>query len=230
MNRNSKARCAAAGGVRLTALVMAGAAVMAVPATAALAQGTPAAGTNAAQPAVVQPAVPGQAAPAVVPAPGTEAAPQRLVPGEIEVRRASRVIGADVLDAEGRKIGDIKDVVFDPNRGQVAYAVVGFGGLMGLGTRYYAIPWNVLHQPQPARPGDRFVINMTKEQMRNAPSFERNQWPDMASAAWHRDIARFYAQAPYWEGNAPAQARGTMGTMGGAGTGDAGTPPKGTGR
>jgi len=202
-------------------LMLALAALTGLPAGVTRAQGTqPAVPATQAVPA--QPVSPMVAPPAAAPGMSGEAA--RPASGELEVRRASRVIGADVLDVEGRKVGDIKDVVFDANRGQVAYAVVGFGGVMGLGTRYYAIPWNVLHQPQPARPGDRFVINMTREQMRNAPSFERNQWPDMASEAWHRDIARFYAQTPYWEG-AGQSARGTAppaAGMGGAGTGGTG--------
>ena len=139
--------------------------------------------------------------------------------GEHQVRRASRVMGADVVDPQGRKIGDIKDVVFDPVRGQIAYAVVGFGGLMGMGTRYYPVPWAVLHQPYGA--GDRFTLDMTREQLRNAPSFDRNQWPDMTTDNWNRDVARFYAQAPYWEGNPGVGAnRGASGsTMGGSGSG-----------
>ena len=161
-----------------------------------------------------QTAAPGQHAASMAPASHTGNAV-----GEFQVRRASKVIGADVMDAQGRKIGDIKDVVFDPARGQVAYAVVGFGGVMGLGTRYYAIPWNVMHQS--GGPTDRFVVNLTRDQMHNAPSFERNQWPDMANEAWHRDVSRFYAQAPYWEGSSMGAAGNRAGssTMGGSGSG-----------
>lgn len=142
--------------------------------------------------------------------------------GDHAVRRASRVIGADVVDAQGRKVGDIKDIIFDPDRAQVAYAVVGFGGVMGVGTQYYAIPWNVLHQPATGTErAERFVISMTREQLRNAPSFAGNRWPDMANESWHRDVSRFWAQAPYWEAPAvgAAGSRGVAPTMGGSGTG-----------
>ncbi len=141
--------------------------------------------------------------------------------GEHQVRRASRVIGADVFDTQGKKIGDVKDIVFDPARGQVAYAVVGFGGLAGFGTRYYAIPWAALHQSTAT--GDRFVMNMTRDQLKGAPAFERNKWPDMASEQWHRDVSRFYSQSPYWEGKgSAATAASPAGTMGGTGSGNTG--------
>jgi len=130
--------------------------------------------------------------------------------GTFQMNRASKVIGADVLDAQGGKIGEVRDIVVDPLRGQVAYAVVSFRSPMGLATRYYVVPWQQLRQASGT--GDRFVTNLTREQLKAAPSFDRGRWPDMATEQWHRDVARFYSQSPYWEGVIPMGGAGSGGT------------------
>lgn len=144
---------------------------------------------------------------------------QGTMPDTFPMNRASKIIGADVLDAQGGKIGDVRDVVLDPARGQVAYAIVSFRSPMGLATRYYVIPWQQLRQASGT--DDRFVTNLTRDQLKAAPSFDRNKWPDMATEQWHRDVARYYSQSPYWEGSTTMGAGpGAPGAgMGGAGTG-----------
>jgi len=111
------------------------------------------------------------------------------------LNRTSKIIGTDVLDKDGKKIEEIKDVVLDRARGQVAYAVVSFGGVMGVGSKYFAIPWKALQ----ASTGDKYALNVDKEMLKNAPGFDKNHWPDMASVQWNNDIHRFYQQTPYWQ-------------------------------
>lgn len=113
-----------------------------------------------------------------------------------DLSRASKLIGADVIDTQGKKIGDVKDVVLDKSRGQVAYAVVSFGGALGLGSKYFAIPWKSL-QPNPDN--DKLVLNVDREKLKNAPGFDKDHWPNMASAQWNNDTYRYYNQKPYWE-------------------------------
>lgn len=130
-----------------------------------------------------------------------------------DLSRASKLIGTDVVDTQGKKIGDVKDVVLDKTRGQVAYAVVSFGGTLGLGSKYFAIPWKSL-QPNPDN--DKLVLNVDREKLKNAPGFDKDHWPDMASAQWNSDTYRYYNQKPYWE-TTTAERHGRHMSSGGSG-------------
>ncbi|HEX2531569.1 MAG TPA: PRC-barrel domain-containing protein [Burkholderiaceae bacterium] len=112
-----------------------------------------------------------------------------------DLNRATKVIGTDVVDAQGKEIGEVKDIVLDRSSGRVAYAVVSFGGVMGVGDKYFAIPWSALK----AGTDEKLVLNVDKEKMKNAPGFDKNRWPDMASAKWNSDTYRYYGEQPYWE-------------------------------
>ena len=114
----------------------------------------------------------------------------------LSLNRASKVIGTNVEDESGNKIGDIKDVVLDRKSGQVAYAVVDFGGWLGMGDKYFAVPWKSLKSGS----NDRYVLNdVSKDTLKKAPGFDKDHWPDMASASWNRENAQAYNQKPYWE-------------------------------
>jgi len=113
----------------------------------------------------------------------------------LTLNRASKVIGTNVEDEGGNKIGDIKDVVLDRKTGQVAYAVVDFGGWLGMGDKYFAVPWKSLKSGT----NDRYVLNVSKDTLKKAPGFDKDHWPDMASENWNRENAQAYNQKPYWE-------------------------------
>jgi sporulation protein YlmC with PRC-barrel domain len=119
--------------------------------------------------------------------------------------RGSKLIGADVENPQGENLGDIKDVVIDQD-GRVTYVVLAFGGFLGLGEKYYAIPWAALTPEAGQKPGDRnrYILNVDKERLKNAPGFDRNNWPDMADRTWGEQIYAYYGITPYW------QARGSQ--------------------
>jgi len=64
--------------------------------------------------------------------------------GHTSAISARKVIDTDVFDASGKKIGEVKDVVLDKTSNNIMFAVVGFGGLMGVGEKYHPIPWSEL--------------------------------------------------------------------------------------
>jgi sporulation protein YlmC with PRC-barrel domain/Cu/Ag efflux protein CusF len=115
--------------------------------------------------------------------------------------RGSKLIGADVENAQGEDLGDIVDLVIDPQTGRTQYAVLSFGGFLGLGEKYFAIPWEALKREPGQRMGDaeRFVLNMDKERLKNAPGFDKNNWPNMADRSWAKTVYTFYDVTPYWE-------------------------------
>ena len=131
-----------------------------------------------------------------------------------DIYRASKVIGADVENPQGEKLGDIKDVVFDPATGRIRYAVLGFGGFLGLGETYFAVPWEALTS-KAGEKGD-FILNADKEKLKNAPGFDRNNWPNMTDRSWAEQIYAYYGVKPYWEQEAGTHESIT-GTQGMAG-------------
>lgn len=89
------------------------------------------------------------------------------VTGHTTAIRASRVIGTDVCNSSGDKIGTVEDVILDKTDNAIMFAVVGFGGLFGVGEKFHPIPWAVLdYSPD----HNAFVVPYTKEQLEAAPA------------------------------------------------------------
>ncbi len=105
--------------------------------------------------------------------------------------RGTKIIGSVVRDGKDRKIGEIKDLVLDARRGEVAYAVVSFGGAMGVGHKYHAIPWQAL---EPGDDGRYYVLHADRETISQAPGFDKAKWPDMADRRWSADIDRYWSR------------------------------------
>lgn len=111
---------------------------------------------------------------------------------------AERVNGTDVYNRQGEKLGAVEDVAIDKVSGRVAYAILGFGGFLGIGERYHPVPWELLTYDAERRG---YVIPCQEEQLKNAPTFdaaELSGWDDTDT----RDaIYRYYGPlgaAPYW--------------------------------
>lgn len=102
---------------------------------------------------------------------------------------AHTLTGDAVLNRQGEVLGDIKEIMLNVKTGQVAYAVLAFGGFMTMGEKLFAVPWRALVL-DPANKG--FVLNVTKERFANAPGFDKDAWPDMANPAWASTVHTFY--------------------------------------
>jgi sporulation protein YlmC with PRC-barrel domain len=103
--------------------------------------------------------------------------------------RASDVIGMDVHNPQGEGLGEIHDLVIDINNGRVHYAVLSFGGFLGLGEKLFAYPVGLF---QTGRDWNELVLDIDREKLENAPGFERNNWPDWNSAEYRDAIDRHY--------------------------------------
>ena len=97
----------------------------------------------------------------------------------------------------------IEDVVIDAASGQIVYTVLSFGGFLGLGESWVVMPW---HSLQTMHRGQTFTLNMSEEQLKNAPKFDPNQWPDMEDLHWGDTIHAYYGQVPYWRQQLPPTA------------------------
>jgi len=110
--------------------------------------------------------------------------------------KGNTFIGADVQNPQGQNLGDIKDIVIDRASGRIAYAVVSFGGFLGMGEKLFAVPWGVFAQPKADK--DTFVLDIDKERLKNAPGFDAHNWPQMASREWVTSLYSYYNIPPYW--------------------------------
>ncbi len=117
--------------------------------------------------------------------------------GYPQLLQATKVIGNRVFNHAGEPLGSLRDLVFDFEEGYIAYAVLSFGGFMGMGDKLFAIPWEALV----LNPKDHtFILNVEKEVLQKAPGFDKDHWPDDAQyeAGWLLDIYEYYGYSPYW--------------------------------
>lgn len=111
---------------------------------------------------------------------------------------ADRVNGTDVYNAAGEKLGRIEDVAIDKVSGEVAYAILSFGGFLGLGSRYHPVPWRLLKYDVEKRG---YVIPLDKEKLEDAPSIDEAElsgWNDGASRDAIYGYYAPYGVGPYW--------------------------------
>jgi hypothetical protein len=104
------------------------------------------------------------------------------------------VIGSNVVNAHNEDLGKIEDLVLDAGAGRIAYAVLSFGGFLGMGDKYFAIPWNAIHFNMKE---NRAVLNVDKKLLENAPGFDKDNWPNMADSIWGTGIFKHSGYTPY---------------------------------
>src|SRR5215813_6485176 len=108
--------------------------------------------------------------------------------------RGNTFIGANVENPQGQNLGDVKDLVIDRASGRIAYAVVSFGGFLGVGEKLFAVPWGAFSQPKVDK--DTFMLDVDKERLKNAPGFDPHNWPQMASREWVTSLYSYYNVPP----------------------------------
>ncbi len=120
-----------------------------------------------------------------------------------KVHRASDLIGMEVRNHRNENLGEIRDVMVDLNSGRIPFAILS----SDVGNRLVALPPSALTMSGE----NRVMLDMDKEHLRSAPSFERNLWPDMSNQQWSSDVYRFYGVDPYqqtsYRGMQPYQRR-----------------------
>lgn len=104
----------------------------------------------------------------------------------------STLSGNKVENYEGEEIGMIKDFMIDCYSGKVLYAVLSFGGIFGLGDKLFSIPMPSLYLDKEKKI---FKLNMDKETLKNAPGFDKDDWPDMTSKEWSENNNNYYIKS-----------------------------------
>jgi len=102
---------------------------------------------------------------------------QSMPGGKASLFKASKLIGYSVKNKQGEEIGAIEEIVINSQDGRIAYAVLSFGGFLGMGDKLFAIPWKSL-TPIPEQQS--FSLDIDKEKLAETPGFDETNWPDMA--------------------------------------------------
>ena len=112
------------------------------------------------------------------------------------VLSASTLAGDAVKNAAGENLGKVDEIMIDLTSGRVAYAVLSFGGILRMGNKLFAVPWEVLTVDEDQKC---FILNVDKTTLENAPGFDKDNWPDMADPTWGQQIYGHYGRRPYWD-------------------------------
>jgi sporulation protein YlmC with PRC-barrel domain len=118
------------------------------------------------------------------------------VPSEPRVLAADTLTGDKVVNLQNEDLGKIEHLMIDLGTGRIAYAVLSFGGFLGMGDKLFAIPWSALTVDTLEK---RFILQVDKELLKRAPGFDKEQWPDMADRAWGTQVFKYYGAKPYWD-------------------------------
>ena len=110
---------------------------------------------------------------------------------------ASKIIGEAVVNRQNEDLGKIHELVIDAKEGRLAYAVLSFGGFMGMGNKLFALPWKAFEF---ARTENKLILNVDKEKLKTAPGFEKgDEWPDFSDTLWGESIYHYYNYVPPWK-------------------------------
>ena len=86
----------------------------------------------------------------------------------------SSIVGTNVYNRSKENLGNIEDLMIDLNDGSITYVVLSFGGFLGLGDKYFAIPWALFSIDTK---DEKFILNVDKKRLENAPGFDKDNWP-----------------------------------------------------
>jgi sporulation protein YlmC with PRC-barrel domain len=109
---------------------------------------------------------------------------------------ADQVEGTKVYNRSGESLGTVEDLIIDKVGGKVAYAVVGFGGFLGIGDRHYPLPWEKLTYD--TNMGG-FVVDLDRRMLEGAPSYTDDGTAGWNDPAWGKRVYEYYGARPYWD-------------------------------
>src|SRR5664279_3761665 len=112
------------------------------------------------------------------------------------VLAASTLAGDPVQNSAGEDLGKVDEIMIDVPTGRIAYAVLSFGGFLGMGDKLFAIPWSLLSLDEGRKV---FILDVDRATLEKAPGFDKDNWPDMTDHAWGGRIYTYYKSRPYWE-------------------------------
>lgn len=102
---------------------------------------------------------------------------------------ADTIIGDHIHNMKDEHLGSVKEIMLDMQTGRVAYVVMASGGVLTIGEKLFAVPWEALALDTA---NHQLRLNIDKERIENAPGFDKDNWPDMANQAWAAEVHNYY--------------------------------------
>ena len=112
-----------------------------------------------------------------------------------ELMGADTLIGDLVFNHKDEELGEIKEIMLDMRNGKVGYAVMSFGGFLGMGEKYHPLPWSLLKY---STDKSGYVVNLSKDQLANAPNYDEAGEPDWSDRAYDKRVSDYYGAPPFW--------------------------------
>ena len=113
-----------------------------------------------------------------------------------EIMAASSFEGETVVNLQGEAVGEIEEIMLDVRAGRIAYAVMSVGGFLGIGEKYFAVPWHAFTMDTD---NHRLILDVDKDRLKDAHGFDKDHWPSMGDQAWAVRLHDYYSTKPYWE-------------------------------
>lgn len=107
----------------------------------------------------------------------------------VKFMSATTLIGDGIRNPQGESLGELKEIMLDTVNGKIAYAVVSYGGILGMGDKLFAVPWSSLtidHE------NHQLVLNVSKDRLKDAPGFDKDRWPNFADPAFASTLGTYY--------------------------------------
>jgi sporulation protein YlmC with PRC-barrel domain len=109
--------------------------------------------------------------------------------------KSSTIKGETILNAQKEKVGKADDIVLETHSGKVPFVVVSFGGFLGINDTLVPLPWDMF---QVGSDGKLFAGNITKDELKNAPRFQKNDWAELKDPAFGERVYQHYGRQPNW--------------------------------
>lgn len=116
--------------------------------------------------------------------------------GHTSAIRAKTVIGTNVYNRTGKKIGSVEDVILDKTSNNVMFAVLGFGGLMGMGEHFYPVPWSMLDYDEQL---NGYKVDLDEARIKAAPHDSIDSLTRGDGRAYRDQAFKYYDEPPYWQ-------------------------------
>jgi PRC-barrel domain len=108
---------------------------------------------------------------------------------------SAAVEGTAVFSRDGEKLGTVDCLMFDKERGSVAYAVLAFGGFLGMGEKRHPLPWSSLTYDKEQ---DGYLIDLSKDELKAAPALDVGQYGSLGGREYDESVYAHYKALPYW--------------------------------
>lgn len=102
---------------------------------------------------------------------------------------ATSIVGEKVENPQGESLGKIENLMINLTSGRVEYVVVEMGSFLGIGSKLFAIPFTEFHVDHVK---EVFILNRTKEYLKNIPGFDKTHWPDTNAHAYYQDVNTYW--------------------------------------